>query len=62
MDDYRTQKRLEAPYLNGCKRAYAITLKLCTPRMTTTLEGTSDFSKARYDEDAVALITLIKGI
>ena len=62
MDNYRTQKRREASYLDGCKHAYAITLKLCTPCMTTMLEGTSGFNKAREDEDAVALITLIKGI
>ena len=49
-------------YPDGCKSAYTTTLKLCTPRMTTRLEGTSGFSKARDDEEAVALIMLIKGI
>ena len=62
MDNYRTQKQQEASYLDGSKRVYAITMKLCTPRMITRLEGTSGFNKAREDEDAVKLISLIKGI
>ena len=62
MDNYRTQKRQEALYLDGCKRTYIITLKLWTPCMITRLEGTSGFNKTREDKDAVALITLIKGI
>ena len=62
MDNYWTQKRREASYLDGYKCVYAITLKLCIHHMTTRLEGTSGFSKGREDEDVVALITLIKGI
>ena len=62
MDNYRTQKRQEALYLDGCKHTYIITLKLWTPCMITRLEGTSGFNIVREVEDTVALITLIKGI
>ena len=62
MDNYRTQKRQEASYLDGCKRAYTITMKLCTPCMITKLEGTSGLNKAREDKDTDKLITLIEAI
>ena len=62
MDNYRDQKQREALCIDGRKHAYAIIVKLCTPRMVTRLEGTSSFSKAGDDEDTVALVTLIKGV
>ena len=49
-------------YLDGYKREYAITIKLCSTRLIIRLEGTSGFTKAREAENLVNLILLIQGI
>ena len=62
MDSYQTKKEWEVLYLDGYKREYAITIKLCSTRLIIRLEGTSGFTKAREAENLVNLILLIQGI
>ena len=49
-------------YINGCKRAYAVIVKLCPSHLMTRLEGKSGFTGVKDGEYLVGLIILFQGI
>ena len=62
MDKYQAKARYKALYLDGCKRVYTISMKICSPRLMTRLEGTSGFTVVKEAEDIVSLVVLIQKI
>ena len=47
---------------SAARKAYGVCLKLCSPKLTTRLEGTTGFGDVKTNEDVVGLLRLIRSI
>ena len=62
LGDYQDRKRHVGYVQQGIKKAYAIAIKLCSPRLITKLQGSNGFEAIDNTEGVVGLLLLIQGI
>ena len=60
--NYEKQDKREKALESASRKAFGVCLKLCSPQLSTRLEGTTGFGEIKKSEDMIELLKMIRGI